>query len=101
MKFTIEITDPNHLKGLTLARGAYNNSLPPEYKPKKVKKEITERTHDKDLKEIFVKKTIEITEQELIPIEERSTYLKTDQEYIQFVMSKACESYANQHGVKK
>lgn len=56
-EFTVTVTDPAHLAGITAAREAYNAALPEDGAP-----------------------------------------LATDAEYIQFVMSKAAESYANQHG---
>jgi len=57
MTFTIEITDPAHLAGITAAREARNASLS----------------------------------------EDSSDRLNTDEEYVQFVMASAAESYSNQH----
>jgi hypothetical protein len=66
--FTVNITDENHLSGITAARNAYNNSLP---------QTVTEN-------------------EEEVP---NPALLETDAEYVQFVMSKAAESYANQYDV--
>lgn len=57
-EFTVTISDPAHLAGITAAREAYNASLP-----------------------------------------EDEPAMLTDAEYVQFVMSKAAESYANQYDV--
>lgn len=57
MTFTIEITDPSHLAGITSAREARNASLP----------------------------------------EDSADRLKTDAEYVQFVMASAAESYSKQY----
>lgn len=65
--FTVTITDQSHLDGITAARNAYNNSLPAN---------ITNE------------------ENEEIP---NPAILSTNAEYVQFVMSKAAESYANQY----
>jgi hypothetical protein len=66
--FTIEITDASKLAGITAARGAYNSSL---------EATITDEEGN------------EIANPEL---------LETDADYVQFVMDKASESYANQYG---
>lgn len=66
--FTVEITNEDHLAGITAARNAYNNSLP---------QTVTEN-------------------EEEVP---NPALLETDAEYVQFVMSKAAESYANQYDV--
>lgn len=52
--FTITLTDPTHLAGITSARLAHNAALPDDHIP-------------------------------------------TDAEYVQFVMARAAESYANQY----
>ena len=65
--FTVEITDAAHLAGITSAREAYNASL-----PETVTDEEGNETANPDI-------------------------LATDEEYVQFVMSKAAESYANQY----
>lgn len=67
--FTVTITDEEHLAGITSAREAYNNTLPA---------------------------TIVDEEGNEIP---NPDLLDTDDEYVQFVMSKAAESYANQYGL--
>ena len=66
--FTIEITGSSKLAGITAARNKYNENLPA---------------------------TILDEEQNEIP---NSAILETDEEYVQFVMDKASESYANQYG---
>lgn len=66
--FTIEITDTTKLAGITAARNKYNENLPA---------------------------TIQDEEQNEIP---NPAILETDEEYVQFVMDKASESYANQYG---
>ena len=67
--FTIEITNESHLAGITAARSSYNAVLPA---------------------------TITDAEGNDIPNPE---LLDTDAEYVQFVMSRAAESYAKQYGV--
>lgn len=68
--FNVTIDDKYKLAGLTAAREAKNNSLVPE--------------KDKDGK--------------YLPIEKHIDYLATNQDYVQFVMDKACESYAKSFG---
>ena len=65
--FTVTITDESHLAGITAARVVYNASLPA---------------------------TITDPEGDEIP---NPAILDTDEDYVQFVMSKAAESYANQY----
>jgi hypothetical protein len=67
--FTIEIIDESHLAGISAARAAYNSVL---------SETIKDEQGD------------EIANPELI---------STDSEYVQFVMSRAAESYAKQYGV--
>jgi hypothetical protein len=67
--FTVEITDASKLAGITAAREAYNASL-----------EAT--IVDEEGNEI-----------------DNPAILATDADYVQFVMDKASESYANQYGV--
>ena len=67
--FTVETTDEAHLAGITAARTAYNNSLP-------------ENITDEEGNEI-----------------PNPDILETDADYVQFVMGKAAESYANQYDV--
>lgn len=67
MIFTIEINDPKLLAGITAARTARNENLPDE-----VNKDgsiVTPNPH----------------------------YLETDNDYIQFVMASAAESYSKQY----
>lgn len=66
--FTIEITDQSKLNGISAARLAYNNSL--------------EQT-------IVDESGNEVSNPDIID---------TDQEYVQFVMDKAAESYSKQYG---
>ena len=67
--FTVEITNTSHLAGITAARLQHNSVLQPT---------VTDA------------ESVEIANPELID---------TDAEYVQFVMSRAAESYANQYGV--
>lgn len=67
--FTVTITDERLLDGITAAREAYNNTLPA---------------------------TIVDEDGDEIP---NPAILDTDEEYVQIVMSKAAESYANQYGL--
>ena len=67
--FTIEITNDSHLAGITAARLQHNSVLQPT---------------------VMDAEGTEIPNPELID---------TDAEYVQFVMSRAAESYANQYGV--
>jgi hypothetical protein len=66
--FTIEITGTSKLAGITAARYKYNENLP---------------------------LTITDEEGDEIP---NPAILETDEDYVQFVMDKAAESYANQYG---
>jgi hypothetical protein len=66
--FTIEITGTSKLAGITAARNKYNENLPA---------------------------TILDEEQNEIP---NPAILETDEDYVQFVMDKASESYAVQYG---
>ena len=66
--FTIEITGSSKLAGITAARNKYNENLPA---------------------------TILDEEQNEIP---NPAILETGEDYVQFVMDKASESYANQYG---
>ena len=66
--FTIEITGTSKLAGITAARNKYNENLPA---------------------------TILDEEQNEIP---NPAILETDENYVQFVMDKASESYAVQYG---
>ena len=66
--FTIEITGTSKLAGITAARNKYNENLP-----------------------------LTITDEEGNEIP-NPAILETDEDYVQFVMDKASESYANQYG---
>ena len=66
--FTIDITNASHLAGITAARNKYNENLP---------------------------ETITDEEGNELP---NPALIETDEDYVQFVMSKAAESYANQYG---
>ena len=67
--FNIDIINQSHLAGITAARQAYNTSL-----PQTTTNEAGEEVPNPDI-------------------------LSSDSEYVQFVMSKAAESYAKQYGV--
>jgi len=67
--FTVEITNESHLAGITAARLQHNSALQPT---------VTDA------------EGVETANPELID---------TDADYVQFVMSRAAESYANQYGV--
>ena len=69
--FTITITDERSLAGITAAREAYNAALPAEIA-------------DPDNLELSIPNT---------------AILNTDNEYVQFVMTMASQSYANQYNV--
>lgn len=68
MTFTIEVTDPSHLAGITAAREAYNATLP------------------------------EHRGEDGVVVDPNPNLLATDQDYIQFVLGRAAESYAKQYG---
>lgn len=75
-KFTITITDEGKLAGITAAREAYNAELPstiddPNFVPTEENK-IAPKIANPDL-------------------------LETDEDYVQFVMDRAAESYSNQY----
>jgi|694.fasta_scaffold00051_158 hypothetical protein len=65
--FTVTIEDESHLDGITAAREAYNTS---------------------------VGATVTNEQGEQVP---NPALLATDEEYVQFVMSKAAESYSKQY----
>lgn len=67
--FTIEISDASKLAGITAARESYNSTLPSTIKDE----------NDLDIA--------------------NPALIVTDDAYVQFVMDKASESYANQYGV--
>lgn len=67
--FNIEITNESHLAGITAARLQHNSALPAT-----VTDEAGTETANPDL-------------------------ISTDADYVQFVMSRAAESYAKQYGV--
>jgi hypothetical protein len=66
--FTVNITDDSKLAGITAARNKYNENL---------------------------SETITDEEGDEIP---NPALITTDADYVQFVMDKAAESYANQYG---
>lgn len=105
MIITIEITDTNHLKGITLAREAYNKSIQQEFKQvqkqRTVNRRVTKEIAPGEFKDFFEDTVETYMDSVPVPLEQNSKYLKTDQDYIKFVISKACESYAKQHGVIK
>jgi len=77
MTFTITINDPSHLAGITAARGAYNSTL-----------SLTPASGVEG-------------EEGYVPaqaLEDHPDFIASDQAYVQFVMSKAAESYARQYG---
>lgn len=81
MTFTVEITDPAKLAGIAKAREAYNDSLPEAFE------EVEVSPAEGDSPAVFAKRSIT----------PRPGTLATDQEYVQFVMDKAAESYARQY----
>lgn len=74
MQFTVTITDPTKLAGITAARAAHNVALP----------DVFEDVKDKDGKPTG----------ECIAVSPKPGTLATDAEYVQMVMDKAAESYA-------
>jgi DNA-directed RNA polymerase subunit K/omega len=66
--FNVTITEASHLAGITAARVKYNENL---------------------------SETITDEEGNEIP---NPALIETDEDYVQFVMSKAAESYSNQYG---
>lgn len=75
--FQVTITDPAHLAGITAAREAFNASL-----------------------QLAPAQGVE-GEEGYVPaqeLEDHPDYKATDGDYVQFVMSRAAESYANQYG---
>lgn len=68
--FIITINNESHLAGITAAREAYNNSISTNI--------INENGEE-------------------IP---NPALIKTDSDYVQFVMSKAAESYARQYNIE-
>lgn len=76
MIFTITITEDQHLAGITAAREAFNACL-----------------------SVAPAQGVE-GEEGYVPaqaLSDHPDYLATDDAYVQFVMSKAAESYAKQH----
>lgn len=80
-KFTIEITNPASLSGITAAREARNATLTPQ---------MSAEVKDKDGN---------VTKPSApLPISTHPDYIGTDTGYVQFVMASAAESYAKQYG---
>lgn len=86
--FTIEITDQSHLSGIYGAREAYNATLPATITVKELTGGMVEDPS-----------TGEMIPEETIVVLPNPELLNTDEEYVQFVMSRAAESYAKQLGV--
>jgi hypothetical protein len=78
MKFTVSITDPAKLAGIAAAREAYNAALPDEFEDVPVEGGAEGETERK-------------------AIEPKPGTLATDDDYVQFVMDRAAESYAKQY----
>lgn len=74
--FTINITNLEHLAGIAAAREAKNATL-----------SATPASGTEGKEGYVPAKTVE----------QHEDYLATDQDYVQFVMSRAAESYAKQH----
>jgi len=77
MTFTITINDASHLAGITAARAAYNATL-----------------------SLAPARGVE-GEPGYVPaqaLEDHPDYIADNQAYVQFVMSRAAESYARQYG---
>ena len=74
--FTIIITDEDKLAGIIAAREAYNAELPATI-------------DDPDF--------VPTEENEIAPKIANPDLLETDEDYVQFVMDKAAESYSNQY----
>ena len=86
--FTVEITNESHLAGITAARLQHNSVLPATIS---VKEPTGEMIEDPSTGEMVAEEiTVELPNPDLID---------TDADYVQFVMSRAAESYANQYGV--
>lgn len=71
--FTVTINNKAHLAGLEAAKDEYNNGL---------SKTPVPNTDPVEYK----------------PVEDHPDYLATAQDYVQHVMSRACESYAKSYG---
>lgn len=89
MKFTVEVTDPAHLAGITAAREAYNAALPDEYEEVEVTPAVPPSEENPE-------GVAAVTERRAI--DPKPGTLATDAEYVQFVMARAAESYAKQYG---
>jgi hypothetical protein len=85
--FTVEITNTSHLLGITAAREAYNSSIPATITVQEPTGEIIENED-----------TDEMIEQMTSVVKSNPDLIETDADYIQFVMSRAAESYAKQYG---
>ena len=86
--FTVEITNESHLLGIYAAREAHNAALPPTITVKQLTGEMVQDPS-----------TGEMIPEEITVVLPNPELLDTDEDYVQFVMSRAAESYANQYGV--
>ena len=86
--FTVEITNESHLAGITAARLQHNSVLPATITVKELTGEMIEDPS-----------TGEMIPEEITVVLPNPELLDTDEDYVQFVMSRAAESYANQYGV--
>jgi hypothetical protein len=84
MKFTVEITDPAKLAGITAARAAHNAALPDAFEEVEVEPAV-EASEGVEAKAA-------VTERRAVT--PKPGTLATDAAYVQHVMDKAAESYA-------
>lgn len=88
MKFEVNITETRKLAGITAARAAYNAALPEQFTTVTVK---PAQAPDEDNPDGVPAAT------EQRAITPKPGTLTSDGAYVQFVMDKAAESYANQY----
>ena len=86
--FIVEITNESHLAGITAARLQHNSVLPATITTKELTGVMIEDPS-----------TGEMVAEEITVESPNPDLIDTDAGYVQFVMSRAAESYANQYGV--
>lgn len=90
MKFEVEITNTEHLAGITAARQAHNAALPDVMEEVEIEPAVPPSKENPEgvpaVKEMRAKNP-------------KPGTIATDADYVQFVMSSAAESYAKQYSV--
>lgn len=102
--FTIDVTDKIQLAGISAARKDHNDRIPIEYEKndRGTEKLIVKKLDGPHPDPILAKKGVPytITERIEIPLEKRKGHIATDQDYVNWVLNMAADSYAQQFNVK-